>query len=960
MSGARLPEPWGVRLRRDQPLAFRFEGTVYQGFEGDTLASALLANSVDVLSRSFKYHRPRGPLTLRGLDANCYVQLGDEPNVPADRLPLAAGMVATGQNYRGSLAHDRDAWIGRVARFLPVGFYYKTFYRPKGSWKYWERYIRAKAGIGRLSRDTPHGYFDKDYRFCDVAVVGGGPAGLAAAEAALLAGAEVILIEDEPELGGILRWGRFVGDREALEQADRLRRELRAMPRLSILTSATCTGLFADNWLAVVHGNRLTKLRAKAVVLATGCVEQPLVFRNNDLPGVMLASAVQRLMRLWGVAPGRRAVVVTANPQGYAAALDLLDAGVALQAVLDLRPEPAPCAPRDELIGRGVRVRDGWTVVEAMPGRSGARIEGAMLDRVTGEGTTAGHGSAAACDLVVTSVGVAPLGQLACGVGARFAYDDTLASFRVEAVPEGVHLAGAVNHRHGIAACLADGAAASAAALGEAVGPVGEPECRSHPWPIFPHASGKDFVDFDEDQTVGDLLNAMADGFDDPELVKRYTTTAMGPSQGRHSALNALRIVRRASPLGPEAVGVTTTQRPPFLPESFGHLAGRGFEPARLTAMHRQHLALGARMMPAGLWYRPAYYGTPDHRQAAIAAEGRAVREGVAMIDVSTLGGLEIRGPDAAELLERIYTFSYAKQPVGRTRYLLACDMTGAIIDDGVACRFADDWFYVTATTSGVDALYRSMLRWNAEWRLDVDVAGVTAAYAGINVAGPLARQVLERLDGDIDLTATAFPYLACRLGTLAGVPVRMLRVGFVGELGYEIHCPASYGAALWDMLAEAGKPSGIRPFGVEAQRVLRLEKGHIIVGQDTDGLTFPHEAQMEWAVAGKKPFFVGERAIQVQAARPLTRKLVGFTLPLGAPLPEECCLVIRDGAIVGRVTSAARSAAVDAIVGLAYVHPADSEPGKRFTIKLEDGNTVTAIVATLPFYDPGNARQEM
>ena len=487
-----------------------------------------------------------------------------------------------------------------------------------------------------------------------------------------------------------------------------------------------------------------------------------------------------------------------------------------------------------------------------------------------------------------------------------------------------------------------------------------EPECRSHPWPIFPHASGKDFVDFDEDQTVGDLLNAMADGFDDPELVKRYTTTAMGPSQGRHSALNALRIVRRASPLGLEAVGVTTTQRPPFLPESFGHLAGRGFEPARLTAMHHQHLALGARMMAAGLWYRPAYYGPPDHRQAAIAAEVRAVREGVGMIDVSTLGGLEVRGPDAAELLERIYTFAYAKQPVGRTRYLLACDMTGAIIDDGVACRFADDWFYVTATTSGVDALYRSMLRWNAEWRLDVDVANVTAAYAGINVAGPLARQVLDRLHGDIDLSAAAFPYLACRLGTLAGIPVRMLRVGFVGELGYEIHCPASYGAALWDLLAEAGKPLGIRPFGVEAQRVLRLEKGHIIVGQDTDGLTFPHEAQMEWAVAGRKPFFVGQRAIRVQAARPLARKLVGFTLPTDAPLPEECCLVIRDGAIVGRVTSAARSAAAGAAIGLAYVHPDDSEAGKRFTIKLEDGSTVTATVATLPFYDPANARQEL
>ncbi len=947
MTGNRLPEPWGSRLRRGRPLAFHFEGRAYEGLEGDTLASALLANGVDVLSRSFKYHRPRGPLTMRGLDPNCYVQLGDEPNVPADRLALAEGMAATGQNYRGSLADDRDAWIGRVARFLPVGFYYKTFFRPQGSWRYWERYIRAKAGIGRLSRDTAHGYFDKDYRFCDVAVIGGGPAGLAAAEAAVLAGAETVLIEDEPELGGALRWGRFPGEQPAFDRADALRRELPAMPRLSVMTSATCTGLFADQWLAVIHGNRLTKLRAGAVVLATGCVEQPMVFRNNDLPGVMLASAVQRLMRLWGVRPGRQAVVATANPEGYAAALDLLDAGVALEAVLDLRAEPAPCRGRDELVARGVRIRDGWTVVEALPGRAGARLEGALIDRIEGQGRTAGAGAAIACDLLVTSVGVAPLGQLACGVGARFAYNEAVATFRVESLPEGVRLAGSVNQRHDLEAVLADGAAVA-----------GEPECRSHPWPIFPHGSGKDFVDFDEDQCVADLLNAVADGFDDPELAKRYTTTAMGPSQGRHSALNALRIVRHASPLGADAVGVTTTQRPPFLPESFGHLAGRGFEPARLTAMHHQHLALGARMMPAGLWYRPAYYGPPATREAAIAAEVRAVREGVGMIDVSTLGGLEVRGPDAAELLERIYTFAYAKQPIGRTRYLLACDITGAIMDDGVACRFADDWFYVTATTSGVDVLYRSMLRWNAEWRLDVDVAGVTAAYAGINVAGPLARRVLERLEGDIDLSAAAFPYLACRTGTLAGIPVRMLRVGFVGELGYEIHCPASYGATLWELLAEAGKPLGIRPFGVEAQRVLRLEKGHVIVGQDTDGLTFPQEAGMEWAIARKKPFFVGQRAIAVQAARPLARKLVGFTLPPDAPLPEECCLVIRDGAIVGRVTSAARSAAVGGIVGLAYVHPGDAEPGRSFTVKLEDGRTVTPTVAPLPFYDPANARQ--
>ena len=447
--------------------------------------------------------------------------------------------------------------------------------------------------MGRLSPSAPRGYFDQDHRFCDVAVIGGGPAGLAAAEAAVLAGAETVLVEDEPELGGALRWGRFPGETEAFERADALRRELLALPRLSVLTAATCTGLFADRWLAVIHAHRLTRLRAHALVLATGCVEQPMVFRNNDLPGVMLASAVQRAMRLWAVEVGRQAVVVTANPEGYAAALDLLDAGATLKAVLDLRPMPSACAARDELLARGVRVRDGWTVTAALPGRAGPRLEAVVIDRITGEGATAGDGVAVACDLLVTSAGLAPLGQLACGAGARFVYDDALASFRLEGQPEGVWLAGSVAHRHNLAAVLADGAAAGTAAAGGVTGPTGPAECHSHAWPIFPHADGKDFVDLDEDQTAGDLRNALAEGFDDPELAKRYTTIAMGPSQGRHSAVNALRILRRSSPLGADAVGATTTQRPPFLPESFGHLAGRSVAPTRLTAMHHQHLGLG-------------------------------------------------------------------------------------------------------------------------------------------------------------------------------------------------------------------------------------------------------------------------------------------------------------------------------------------------------------------------------
>jgi sarcosine oxidase subunit alpha len=366
-------------------------------------------------------------------------------------------------------------------------------------------------------------------------------------------------------------------------------------------------------------------------------------------------------------------------------------------------------------------------------------------------------------------------------------------------------------------------------------------------------------------------------------------------------------------------------------------------------------------MMLAGLWYRPAFYGKKEDRDRAIREEVLAVRNNLGIIDVSTLGGLDVRGPDAAEFLNRIYTFSYAKQPVGRSRYVLMTDQAGAIIDDGVACRFHEEHFYVTATTGGVDAVYRLMLFWNAQWRLDVDVANVTAAYAGVNLAGPKSRAVLQTLCPDVDLSPEAFPYMGVRMGTVAGIPARLMRVGFVGELGYEIHIPASMGEALWDALMAVGKPHGIRPFGVEAQRVLRLEKGHIIIGQDTDGLTHPYEADMGWAIGKNKPYFMGGRSIEIQNRSGLTRKLVGFTLDdPNAPVPEECHLVIRGQEIVGRVTSAVISPSLGRVVGLAYVAPDQAEPDKSFDIKVAGGRMVQGRVVKLPFYDPDGKRQEM
>ncbi len=967
----RLAAPHGRYIDRDKPITLRFEGRDYPAYAGDTIVSALMANGVKVLGRSFKYHRPRGTLSMASQDANALVQLPGEPNVRGDTAPVPIGQEVKGQNYFGSLDNDWLSVIGLLGRFLPVGFYYKAFYKPKGVWRYWERLIRATAGLGRIDTRMHHGYADKAYLFADVAVVGGGAAGMRAALEAARTGAEVILIDDQPHLGGALQYARSdVAGTGGVLLCEELSRQVEAEPGVRVFSNATCTGWFADNWLAVMQAQRLYKLRAKSVVIAAGVIEQPLVFRNNDLPGIIYGSAAQRLIRLYGVRPGQRAVIATANASGYAVALDLIEAGVEVQAVADLRPAPPPCTFADTVHERGIEVVTGHTVYEAIPGPGKRSLYGVVLDKVSGEGRVAGEPRTIECDLLCTSVGYTPAGHLVCHSGGQLIYDTQLKMLVIDRLPgDSAVAAGAVNGTFNLDAAQAEGHHAgwrAAQIAGREVGAEpGRAPARAgaadqnYAWPIFPHPKGKEFIDLDEDLQVADIRNAVADGYDDLDLVKRYSTVVMGPSQGRHSALNNLRLATVAA--GRPLAGATvTTQRPPFEPELIEVLAGRGFQPTRLTAMHHRHLALGAQMMPAGTWLRPAYYGNEAERPRNIEAEVRNVRENVGLIDVSTLGKLEVRGPDAAELLNRMYTFAYAKQPVGRSRYVLMTDGTGAIADDGVACRINEQHFYVTATTSGVDAVYRSMLRWNAEWRLNVDVANVTAAYAAVNLAGPRSREVLRALCGDVDLSGEAFLYMGVREGRVAGITARLMRVGFVGELGYEIHVPASAGEALWDALMNAGRNFDIRAFGVEAQRVLRLEKGHIIIGQDTDGLTFPHEAAMEWAIAKAKPFFVGKRAIDVQAARPLTRRLVGFTLPADAPLPEECNLTVRNGEIIGRVTSVASSPTLGKVVGLAYVAPDQIAPGTRFEIKLSSGTIVHGEVVSVPFYDPDTKRQEM
>jgi sarcosine oxidase subunit alpha len=960
----------GSLIDRSKPISFTFEGKPIEGFAGDTVASALCANGQWILSHSFKYHRPRGVLTMIGQDANTLVQISDEPNCLADKRMIEPGLAVEGQNYFGSFESDSGRFIGLVSKFLPVGFYYKTFHEKRSSWRLWEPIVRKMAGLGKIDPNAHHGYYDKQYLFADVAVIGGGPAGLAAAAEAAQAGGEVLLIDENPALGGSLNYARFDESGEAACKASgALIDGVKAAGNIRVMNDAVVTGLFADNWIPVVRGNRFYKLRAKAVVVATGSIEQPAVFRNNDLPGIMMGSAAQRLIHLYGVRPGTRAVILTANDDGYAQAIDLLKIGCEVAAVVDLRHTPQPTALSAAVKNIGVTVQTGHAIQQAMHEGQREHVAGVQVAPIIGEGRLGDPDAEYDCDLMLMSVGYSPAAHLLLQGGAKFTYSPASHMFEPDQIPAGIFAAGSVGGVYALDQVAVDGRHAGwAAAKHAGLSAQAEPNAaakspaadQTHPWPIFPHYKGWDFVDFDEDLKYEDLINGIADGFDNVELLKRYSTVGMGPSQGKHSAVAAVRVVARET--GRDLAAMTvTTQRPPYTPEKFAHLAGRIFDPGRRTAMHHRHLELGAQMMPAGIWWRPAYYAPKSERDKAIREEVQAVRNNVGLIDVSTLGGLDVRGPDAAEFLNRMYTFTYTKLAVGRSRYVLMTDQAGVITDDGVACRFADEHFYVTATTSGVDAVYRSMLQWNAQWRLDVDVANVTAAYCGVNIAGPKSRQVLQRVCQDIDLSAEAFPYLGVRQGMVAGIPARLMRVGFVGELGYEIHVPAGYGEALWDALMEAGEPEEIRPFGVEAQRVLRLEKGHIIVSQDTDGLTNIWEADMPWAIAKTKPFFVGGRSTAIMGKMPLIRKLVGFTLDDPAlPCPEECHLVIRDGEIAGRVTSAVRSPSVGKVVGLAYVHPDDAKPDARISIKVDGGRMIEGRVVPIPFYDPENKRQEM
>jgi sarcosine oxidase subunit alpha len=735
------------------------------------------------------------------------------------------------------------------------------------------------------------------------------------------------------------------------------------------MVDAVCNGWYADNWLPVIQGRRLYKVRASETIMCAGALEQHAVFRNNDLPGIMMSGAAQRLMHLYGVRPGKTAVILAGNNNAYGVALDLLDAGVNVKLIVELRKNPRYDDIARSAIARDVDVKTGHAVYEALSGPKKNHLGSVDVREIVADGICATQGKIIDCDLLCMAVGYTPTYQLVCQAGGQLSYDDNTSSFTLTNLPNSCQIAGSVSGTWDIDRVIAEARRAGTIA-GNAVGATKQPvadaqpendtDSINFPWPIFPHPDGKEFVDFDEDLQIADIVNAVRDGYEHVQLVKRYSTCGMGPSQGRHSALATARLVAKATNRTIAETGVSTA-RPPFAAERLAHSAGRSFYPSRRSNMHYRHLEAGAQMLQAGAWSRPAYYGPRNSRTKAIRSEVHNVRNNVGLVDVSTLGGIEIRGADAGEFLNRIYTYDFAKQPVGRARYALLTNEAGTIIDDGVACRFHECHYYVTTTTSGADRVYQNMLKWNAQWRLDVDIANVSSAFCGVNLAGPKARAVLETLCYNVDLSAESFPYMGVREGAVAGIPARLVRVGFVGELGYEIHVPQHFGEALWDTLMAAGREHKIMPFGIEAQRVLRLEKGHIIIGQDTDAMTHPMEVWMAWAVSRKKPFFVGGRTIAELEKAQLKRRLLGFVVnDRQAPIPLESHLVLDGDQMVGRVTSCEYSPTLDKPVGLAYAPPDKAVAGSQIVIKSTGGVKVTADIVDLPFYDPDNRRQEL
>ncbi len=1001
MQSRRLPN--GGRIERDRPLRFTFNGRRCEGYAGDTLASALLANGVGVLARSFKYHRPRGIVGSGAEEPNALLQLGRDgytlPNQRATQVDLYDGLVAASVNCWPGPQFDVGAVTSAFAKLLPAGFYYKTFMWPQRFWGTYERYIRRAAGLGHCPREPDPDIYEKINVHCDVLVIGAGPAGIAAALAAGKSGARVILVDEQSEFGGSLLYREAeIGARSGAEWLRESVAALAEMAEVTLLPRTTAFGYYSHNWLALVERvtdhlsggaagqprQRLWRVRARQVVLATGAIERPLVFCNNDRPGVMLASAVSTYVKRYAVRPGTRAVVFTNNDTAYQTALDLQQAGVAVVAVVD--PRDNPRSPLVSAVRRqqGIEVIDG-AVVHDVFGRmhvSGVKVAGFDARAAT----LSGASRRIDCDLLAVSGGWNPTVHLHAQSGARALFDEQRGCFLPGQSVQAERSAGGCNGEFGLKSSLDAGAAAGADAARATGFKPGRKQTYKAPvaaqaearllWRVPAQTrvsrAPKQFVDLQNDTSAADLELAVREGFHSIEHVKRYTALGFGTDQGKLGNVNGMAIVAAARGDNPGRPG-TTTFRPAYTPVTFGAIAGRElgefFAPVRKTAMHPWHEARGARFEDVGQWKRPWFYpqaGEDMHQ--AVNRECLAARNGVAIMDASTLGKIDVRGPDAAAFLDRIYTNSWSALAVGRCRYGLMLGEDGMVMDDGVSARLAEDRFHMTTTTGGAAHVLGWMERWlQTEWpQLRLHLTSVTDQWATIGVVGPKSRDVLRKVCSDIDLDAARFPFMSFREGSVAGVRARVFRISFSGELGFEINVAANYGQGVWEAVMAAGVEFGITPYGTETMHVLRAEKGFIIVGQDTDGSVTPVDLGMDWIVSKRKDFLGRRSLARADCVREGRKQFVGLlTDPPDKVLPEGTQLVDDANAatpvpMIGHVTSSYYSACLQHSIALALVKGGAKRMGETVQAPLADGHVVSATIVDPVFYDREGARHNV
>jgi sarcosine oxidase subunit alpha len=989
----------GGRIDRTRPLEFRFNGKHYTGFAGDTLASALLANDVTLVSRSFKLHRPRGILGAGAEEPNAIVQVGNGasalPNMRATQVELYDGLEARSTKGWPSLRFDLAALNDRFGRVFGAGFYYKTFMRPKAFWKYYERFIRASAGFGTAPDLPDPDIYEHRNAHCDVLVAGGGPAGLMAALVAARSGARVIIADEQCEFGGSLLSGAFLIDGQpAIDWSGKIVAELAERDNVTLLTRSTVFGYYDHNFVAIAERctdhlensasngvrERLWRIRAAQVVLAQGAFERPLVFCNNDRPGVMTASAVSTYINRYGVCPGQRAVIFTNNDSAYQTALDATTVGIPV-IVVDSR-EIGAGSLGAAAESAGITVLRGHVVSDVI-GRQ--RVAGVRVARWHGDAqSTVKSTISIDCDLLAMSGGWSPAVHLHSQSGGRNAWHDTKHCFVPAETVQANVSAGACNGKWTLPECLQDGLDAGIEVIGRCgldavkIELPAASESNDNPaealWRVpasrDPDRCPKQFIDYQNDTSVADVRLAVREGYRNVEHVKRYTALGFGTDQGKLGNINGMAILAECLDKAIPDVG-TTTFRPVYTPVTFGLGAGENvgelFDPIRKTAIHEIHEAAGARFEVVGQWHRPWYFplGSED-LHAAVARECHATRNSVGMMDASTLGKIDARGPDVVEFLERIYTHNVGKMKVGRCAYGIMLREDGMLMDDGVMARLGEQQYYLTTTTGGAANVLNWLEAWlQTEWpELEVYLSSLTDHYSTIAVAGPNSRNVLKNIGCNIDLGKESFPFMSVQQARLGGLPAQLFRVSFSGELAFEINIDSAYAAQMWQLLLNAGKEFEITPYGTETMHVLRAEKGFVIVGQETDGSVTPVDLGMNWLLSRDKDF-LGKRSLsRPDCLRNDRKQLVGLLSEDGSTVLPEGTQLIEDPQaakpipMCGHVTSSYFSPSLNHPIAMALVSAGRSRMGETIYASLADDLAVPVRIVSPVFYDAKGERQ--